>query len=96
VDQRLVARITQYFPAIEFEKIDCFGGVAVGFGPGLRHFMNHPRGEFMFALAKNRSDAKHQVGTFGGRGFLPRFEGCSCRFDCLVSKFFCGFLKAPD
>ncbi len=69
-DQRLVARIAQHLACIEFEKIDRFSGVAVGFRPGLRHFVNHPGREFMFALAHQRGGAKQQFGALSAAGTL--------------------------
>ena len=44
LNQRLLAGVAQHLTRVELAKVDCLRSIAVGFRPGLRHFINHPGG----------------------------------------------------
>ena len=71
----------QHVSRIEFEEIDRLGGVAVGFGPGLRDFVNHPGRQLVFARAHQFRDAKEQLRALFSRNVLPGFKSLAGSFD---------------
>ena len=42
--KRLRRRVAQHLMRIELAEVDCLSRIAIGFRPGLRNFINHPRG----------------------------------------------------
>ena len=85
-----------YKGTVKFEEVDCFGGVAIGFGPRLCDFVNHPCRELVFALPHQRGDAKQQVNTLLRRNVTPRLERLCGSLDRFVRQFFRRFVKLPD
>jgi hypothetical protein len=96
LSQRLVGRITQHLATVELAEVDRFGSVAVGFGPGLCDFVNHPRRQLVFTLAHDRRHTEQQGCAIGCGRVLPRFESFRRFFDGAIRELFGGFVEASD
>jgi hypothetical protein len=94
--QRLCARIAQHLSPVELAKIYRLRRIAVGFGPTLADFVNHPGGHQMLALAQERGDAKEQVRALLCGRLAPRLECLVGGLDGAAREFLRGLLKAPD
>ena len=94
--QRLVTRITQHLASIKLAKVDRFGSIAVGLGPRLRDFVDHPCGQLVFTLAHDRRHAKQQGCAIRGRRVLPGFKSFRGFFNSAIRELFCGFVESSD
>ena len=56
--KRLGRRVAQYLMRVELAEIDRLSRIAIGFRPGLRHFINHPGRQFMFPFSHQLSHSK--------------------------------------
>ena len=86
----------QHVSRIELEEVDRLGGVAIGFGPGFRDFINHPGRQFVFARAHQFGNAKEQLCAFFRRNAFPRLKSLAGTFDGAIGQFLRRFVKASD
>ncbi len=61
-------------PGVQFQEIDGFGGIGLGFVVVLADLEHQPRVEFVLTLAQNVRGAEQNASTFFHRRILPFFE----------------------
>src|SRR5262249_37343067 len=86
----------EHFAAVEFEKVDCLGGIGVGFDPRFADFVANPRLNLKLALANDIRRAEEALGTLFGGNALPRFKGFGGCFNSLIGKILAGRLEDAE
>ena len=86
----------QHFAAIEFEEVDRFGDVRVGFDPGFSDFVADEGVQLILAFANDLRGTEDAPGALGGRDFLPGVEVFVRGLDGVPGHFGGGVLKHAD
>src|SRR5205814_6982509 len=79
-----------------FNEVDRFRGVAVGFRPRLRDFIDHPGREFMLALTHQGGRAKQQRNALSCGNIAPCLESLSGGLDSFGGEFLRRLVKLAD
>ena len=94
--QRLPACVSQHLMGIKLAEVDRFGSVPVRLRPGLRHCVNHPGRQFMFALPHQVSRTKEQLRALFSRNVAPGLKGFVSTLDRAIREFLRSFVEAAD
>src|SRR5205814_10194395 len=71
----------QRLAAVVLQKVDGFGGVGVGFWPGLAGFVDHRRAEQMLLRAHARGGLEEHTCALVGRPARPFSKSTPCSFE---------------